>query len=60
MKKIKILQKDLTSIDDINTREHIRSEQERIVQKDIKTTIFGHTKFVWTIFWRFWIKFTYY
>ena len=52
----KILLKDLTSIDDINTCEYIRCEQERIVQKIIKTTktIFGYTKFVWAIFWRFW------
>ena len=32
----KILLKDLTSIDDINTREYIRSKHERIVQRDIK------------------------
>ena len=55
----KILLKDLTSIDDINTCEYIRSEQERIVQKNIKITtmIFGYTKFVWKIFWRFQINF---
>ena len=29
----KILRKDLTYTDDMNTREHIRSEQERIVRK---------------------------
>ena len=32
----KILLKYLTSIDDINTREYIRSKPERTVRKDIK------------------------
>ena len=41
----KILLKDLTSTDDINTREYIRSEQGRILWKKHKkktTTIFGY------------------
>ena len=43
----KVMLKYLTSNDDINTREYIQSEQERIRRKDIKkttTNFFGYTK----------------